>query len=98
MGYSEPDRRTGHYSDMANCSSPQDWTILPSGQGTGSVSCGPYHGWYKWNVSDLLQIEWSGGSDKEPSSPTVQAAREAIVVADRGDRRASKSGGLAAGG
>jgi len=83
---------------MANCNSPQDWTVLPSGQGTGSVSCDRYRGWYKWNVSNLLQIEWRGGPDAEPSGATVQAAREAIVVADRGDQRAGKSGGLAAGG
>jgi hypothetical protein len=83
---------------MANCSNPQDWTVLPSGQGAGSVSCGIHRGWYKWNASNLLQIEWNGGRDEEPSSAMVQAAREACIAADSGDRRASKSGGLAAGG
>jgi len=80
---------------MAIYSNPQNWTILPSGQGTGSVSCGAHRGSYKWNDSGMLQIEWI---DDEPPVDAVQAARAACASTDSGNHRAGKSGGLAAGG
>lgn len=80
---------------MAIYSNPRNWTVLPSGQGTGSVSCGPHRGWYKRNEKGLLQIEWADGV---PPIEAIQAAREACASSDSTEHHAGKSGGLAAGG
>ena len=79
-------------------SNPRDWTILPSGQGTGFVSCGTHRGWYKWNASNTLQITWTDGPREGPSIAVERAARAACAAVDAGDHQASKAGGLAAGG
>ncbi|MFE0757684.1 hypothetical protein ACFW16_27230 [Inquilinus sp. NPDC058860] len=82
---------------MTKCQDPQDWTILPSGQGGGSVSCGAYRGWYKKNSQGAIQITWTGGPDEGPPTDVQRAANEACARADDG-RQASKSGRLDAGG
>jgi hypothetical protein len=76
---------------------PSDWTVLPSGQGAGSVSCGAYRGWYAKTSSGTVQITWTEVPEEGPPTAAERAAREACIRAD-GDDPASKSGRLDAGG
>jgi hypothetical protein len=81
---------------MANCSEPINWTVLPTGHGTGSVTCGAYRGWYARNAHGLIQISWSEPGDT-PAPEVGRAAREACEKADSG-QQTSKAGRIDAGG
>jgi hypothetical protein len=82
---------------MANCSDPNDWTVLPTGHGTGSVSCGDLRGWYARNASGFIQITWTSGPDDGPSPEVHRAATAACEKADDG-HQTSKAGRIDAGG
>jgi hypothetical protein len=82
---------------MADGCNPSDWTVLPSGQGTGSVSCGAYRGWYTKTSNGSIQIAWADMPENGPSIAAERTAREACARTD-GDDPASKSGRLDAGG
>lgn len=79
---------------MANCRDPRDWTVLRSGDGTGSVTCGDYRGGYAGNSSGLMQITWTGGPEVGPSPAVGRAAYEASRPPRRG--RLSMSNGFKA--
>ena len=81
---------------MANCSDPNDWTVLPTGHGTGSLTCGIYSGWYTRNSQGLMQISWSEPNDAA-ASEILRAATEACEKADSG-QQTSKAGRFDAGG
>ena len=76
---------------MEHCSDPQDWTVFPTGHGTGSVTCGSYRGWYTRNSHGLVQITWTGGP-QEGLLPDVLRAATAACEKAVGDRRTSKAG------
>jgi hypothetical protein len=83
---------------MAIYSNPQNWTVLPSGQSSGSVSCGPNRGSYNWNTSGVLQIAWHDG---EPPVEAVQlpgqhVLRSTTAIIGRGNL-AARLGRLIAG-
>jgi hypothetical protein len=82
---------------MANCTDPSDWTVLPSGHGTGSVTCGAYRGWYARNASGPIQITWTGIPDDGPLPEIQRAATDACEKADDG-HQTSKAGRIDAGG
>jgi len=76
---------------MANCNVPDDWTVLPTGHGTGSVSCGDLRGWYTRNSHGLIQIDWTGAPEGGPSPDLHRAAIEACEQAD-GAQQTGKAG------
>ncbi|MGK9168856.1 hypothetical protein KXR53_21255 [Inquilinus limosus] len=82
---------------MAKCRDPQDWTVLPSGLGAGSVSCGPYRGSYKTNSRGVVQITWTDGPEEGPHAVAIErAANKACARAEEGQM--TKPGRLDAGG
>ena len=81
---------------MANSSDPNDWTVLPTGHGTGSVTCGIYRGWYARNSHGNIQISWSE-SENVPAPEVYRAATEACEMADS-EQQTSKAGRIDAGG
>lgn len=82
---------------MEHCTDWRDWTVLPTGHGTGSVTCGGHTGWYARNAIGLLQITWTGTPDDGASLETLRAATEACGKADSG-QQTSKAGHIDAGG
>jgi len=82
---------------MTDGRDPTDWTVLSTGKGTGSVTCGAYRGWYSKAAGGALQITWAGEPEEGPPMPVERAAREACIRTDGADP-ASKSGRLDAGG
>ncbi len=82
---------------MANCSDPSDWRVLPTGHGTGSVTCGSFRGWYARNASGLIQISWAGTPDDGAPPEVQRAAIEACEHEDSG-QQTSKAGRNDAGG
>ncbi|OWJ66557.1 hypothetical protein [Inquilinus limosus] len=82
---------------MAKCRDPLDWTVLPTGHGTGSVTCRDFRGWYARNAQGRVQITWTDGPDEERSSEVYRAATTACEQADDG-RQTSKAGRVDAGG
>ncbi len=82
---------------MANCSAPDEWTVLPTGHGTGSVTCGDLRGWYTRNSHGLIQISWTGTPDGGATPEIQRAATAACEKADNG-QKTSKAGRIDAGG
>lgn len=93
----EPDGRRAHCQDMATCTDPRDWTVLRTGHGTGSVTCGEFRGWYARNSHGHIQITWTGGPEDGAPPEVHRAATAACEAADDG-RQTSKAGRLDAGG
>lgn len=82
---------------MASGRNPKDWTIHPTGHGTGSITCGGYCGWYAHDAMARVQINWQDAAGQGLPPEIERAATEARVQADSG-QQASQSGRLDAGG